>query len=80
MSGPSAAEPDDTAVRTALWRTLHLEADVPPHMFEDVGPKPAAPERGPGELTGSPGIGRIRRAGAATHRPYRASAVSEVSA
>lgn len=28
-------EPDSTAVRTALWRALHLLADAPPHVFED---------------------------------------------
>ncbi|SEP08175.1 methyltransferase, TIGR00027 family [Amycolatopsis saalfeldensis] len=28
-------EPDHTAVRVALWRALHLEADAPPHVFED---------------------------------------------
>ena len=28
--------PDSTAVRVALWRALHTEADQPPHIFEDV--------------------------------------------
>ncbi|QKW23732.1 hypothetical protein HUT16_35670 [Kitasatospora sp. NA04385] len=29
-TGPTdPAEPDDTAVRTALWRALHLDADRP---------------------------------------------------
>jgi methyltransferase (TIGR00027 family) len=37
--------PDSTAVRVALWRALHVEADPPPHVFEDVvGLKLAAPE------------------------------------
>ncbi|HET8551880.1 MAG TPA: class I SAM-dependent methyltransferase [Gammaproteobacteria bacterium] len=27
--------PDNTAVRTALWRALHVQADAPPHVFED---------------------------------------------
>ncbi|MEV7386918.1 class I SAM-dependent methyltransferase [Streptomyces sp. NPDC091215] len=27
--------PDHTAVRTALWRALHLHADAPPHVIED---------------------------------------------
>lgn len=41
------AEPDSTAVRVALWRALHLEADPPPHILEDdVGLKLAAPEEG----------------------------------
>lgn len=31
-----AAEPDNTAVRTALWRALHVEVDPPPHVFDDV--------------------------------------------
>lgn len=41
------AEPDNTAVRTALWRALHLEVDDAPHVFvDDVGLKIAAPEAG----------------------------------
>jgi methyltransferase (TIGR00027 family) len=31
----TATEPDSTAVRTALWRALHLEVDAPPHVLED---------------------------------------------
>jgi methyltransferase (TIGR00027 family) len=32
-------------VRTALWRALHLEADAPPHVFEDpLGIKLVAPD------------------------------------
>jgi methyltransferase (TIGR00027 family) len=39
--------PDNTAVRTALWRALHILADPPPHVFEDeIGLKLAAPEDG----------------------------------
>jgi methyltransferase (TIGR00027 family) len=39
--------PDNTAVRVALWRALHLEADAPPHVFkDDVGLKLVAPEEG----------------------------------
>src|ERR1051325_11296843 len=39
--------PDDTAVRVALWRALHVEVDPPPHVFEDtVGLKLAAPDEG----------------------------------
>lgn len=38
------AAPDNTAVRTALWRALHLEVDSRPHVFEDeIGLKLAAP-------------------------------------
>ena len=29
--------PDNTAVRTALWRALHLEVDAPPHVFRASG-------------------------------------------
>ena len=29
------AEPESTAVRVALWRALHLEVDLPPHVLED---------------------------------------------
>ena len=37
-------EPDSTAVRTALWRALHLQADAKPHIFEDeIGLKLIAP-------------------------------------
>lgn len=37
--------PDDTSVRTALWRALHLEVDPPPHVFEDnIGLKLVAPD------------------------------------
>ena len=39
--------PDDTALRVALWRALHVEADPPPHIFEDViGLRLAAPADG----------------------------------
>jgi methyltransferase (TIGR00027 family) len=41
------AAPDNTAVRTALWRALHVEVDAPPHVFEDeVGIKLVAPDDG----------------------------------
>ena len=47
MNEQHAAAPDDTAVRVALWRALHVEVDSPPHVFEDeVGLKLAAPEDG----------------------------------
>ena len=39
--------PDDTAVRVALWRALHVQADPPPHVFEDeIGLQLAAPDEG----------------------------------
>lgn len=38
------AEPDNTAVRTALWRALHVQIDPAPHIIEDeVGFKLIAP-------------------------------------
>jgi methyltransferase (TIGR00027 family) len=47
MHDKPAATPDNTAVRTALWRALHVEVDPPPHVFEDtVGAKLVAPEEG----------------------------------
>jgi methyltransferase (TIGR00027 family) len=47
MPNDPDAAPDNTAVRTALWRALHVEADPPPHVFEDpIGLKLAAPEDG----------------------------------
>jgi methyltransferase (TIGR00027 family) len=39
------AEPDSSAVRTALWRALHVELDPPPHLIEDdIGLALAAPD------------------------------------
>ncbi len=47
MSQEHDAEPDNTAVRTALWRALHVVADPPPHVLDDaVGLKLVAPEEG----------------------------------
>ena len=41
----TALQPDSTAVRTALWRALHVEVDVPPHVLDDrVGLQLAAPD------------------------------------
>lgn len=40
-------EPDRTAVRTALWRALHLEVDPPPHVLQDdIGLKLLEPAGG----------------------------------
>ena len=45
MPSGQVAAPDSTAVRTALWRALHLEVDSPPHVFEDkVGLMLVAPD------------------------------------
>jgi methyltransferase (TIGR00027 family) len=41
------AAPDQTAVRVALWRALHVELDPPPHVLEDeIGLRLAAPDEG----------------------------------
>ncbi len=40
-------EPNNTAIRTALWRALHVRVDAPPHVLEDeMGLRLAAPEDG----------------------------------
>src|SRR5688572_14459898 len=45
MADKQVAAPDNTAVRVALWRALHVEVDSPPHVLEDkVGLKLAAPD------------------------------------
>ncbi|MCA1843795.1 MAG: class I SAM-dependent methyltransferase [Actinobacteria bacterium] len=39
--------PDSSAVRTALWRALHVQLDAPPHLIEDeIGLALAVPEPG----------------------------------
>ena len=41
------AAPDSTAVRVALWRAMHVQADPPPHVLEDeIGLKLVAPDEG----------------------------------
>jgi len=45
MLDDRVAIPDDTAVRVALWRALHVEVDPPPHVLQDdIGLKLAAPD------------------------------------
>src|SRR5687768_14432039 len=45
MPGPPGEAPDSTAVRTALWRALHVELDEPPHVLDDrLGLQLVAPE------------------------------------
>ena len=40
-------EPDNTAVRVALWRALHVLIDPPPHVLEDeIGLQLVAPDPG----------------------------------
>jgi len=61
---PNTPAPDNTAVRTALWRALHLDVDPPPHVFEDrVGLTLVAPE---GAWRERPDMGPFTR-------PFRAS-------
>lgn len=59
--------PDNTAVRVALWRALHVLADAPPHVFDDtLGLALAAP--GP-DWRERPDMGAFTR-------PFRASIVA----
>jgi methyltransferase (TIGR00027 family) len=45
MPDEQTEAPDSTAVRTALWRAMHLKVDPPPHVFEDeIGLQLAAPD------------------------------------
>ena len=67
MTDKQTAAPDTTAVRVALWRALHVEADPPPHVLEDtVGLKLAAPDE---EWRNRPDM-------SAFTRPFRASIVA----
>src|SRR5437868_8910933 len=39
------AAPENTAVRVALWRAMHVQVDPPPHVIEDeVGLQLVAPD------------------------------------
>ena len=67
MSDKQLPAPDNTAVRVALWRALHVEVDSPPHVFEDeIGLKLAAPDDG---WRSRPDMGPFTR-------PFRASIVA----
>jgi O-methyltransferase involved in polyketide biosynthesis len=35
MQGKQITAPENTAVRVALWRALHVQVDPPPHVLED---------------------------------------------
>jgi methyltransferase (TIGR00027 family) len=35
-ANPQTPAPDETAVRVALWRAMHVQVDAPPHVFEDT--------------------------------------------
>ncbi|MFD1630290.1 class I SAM-dependent methyltransferase [Pseudopedobacter beijingensis] len=46
MQAKHHPQPNQTAVRTALWRALHLQADPLPHILEDaIGIKLVSPEK-----------------------------------
>src|SRR5258706_1487598 len=67
MRDEQVVEPDNTAVRVALWRALHVEVDSPPHVLEDeVGLKLAAPDDG---WRSRPDMSQFTR-------PFRASIVA----
>ena len=58
MHDEQVAEPDDTAVRVALWRAFHVQVDAPPPVFVDeVGLRLVAPDD---EWHGRPDMGRQR--------------------
>ncbi|MCX4639064.1 class I SAM-dependent methyltransferase [Streptomyces platensis] len=45
MTDKQTGAPDSTAVRTALWRALHVQVDPPPHVLDDeIGLQLAAPD------------------------------------
>lgn len=47
MDEEPAGAPDQTAVRVALWRAMHVLVDPPPHVLKDeVGLRLAAPDAG----------------------------------
>src|SRR5215208_6819222 len=35
MPNPQPETPENTAVRVALWRAMHVQIDSPPHVLED---------------------------------------------
>src|ERR1700679_837350 len=47
MQNDRTAAPESTAVRVALWRAIHVQADAPPHVLEDeIGLQLVAPGEG----------------------------------
>jgi methyltransferase (TIGR00027 family) len=67
MHANQETKPDNTAVRVALWRALHVELDSPPHVFEDIV----------GLALAAPGDGwRDRPDMSPFTRPFRASIVA----
>lgn len=67
MTDSKSGTPDNTAVRVALWRALHVLVDAPPHVLEDrIGLELAAPGDG---WQDRPDMGPFTR-------PFRASIVA----
>ncbi|MFI0739497.1 class I SAM-dependent methyltransferase [Streptomyces sp. NPDC021100] len=62
MADPRRTVPDPTAVRVALWRALHVQADAPPHVLSDeiglelAGPGPGWRKRGDMTMPGVDGV------------------------
>ena len=78
LSGPEAhrpPEPDPTAVRTALWRALHLEIDPPPHVMED---RLALPLTGSEDWRGRPDMHPARTARARASIVARARFIEDL--
>jgi methyltransferase (TIGR00027 family) len=47
MADEQVTEPDNTAVRVALWRAMHVQVDAPPHVLADeIGLRLADPADG----------------------------------
>lgn len=47
MTDEQTDGPDSTAVRTALWRAMHVQVDPPPHVIDDeIGLRLVAPDDG----------------------------------
>jgi methyltransferase (TIGR00027 family) len=67
MADTPKVVPDNTAVRVALWRALHVLADAPPHVLEDqLGLAVVAPDA---EWRKRPDMSQFTR-------PFRASIVA----
>src|SRR3954470_20071487 len=66
-SATASTPPDNTALRVALWRALHVQLDAPPHVFTDeLGLTLANPDQG----------WQKRGDMSAFTRPFRASIVA----
>jgi methyltransferase (TIGR00027 family) len=47
VADEQVTEPDNTAVRVALWRAMHVQVDAPPHVLDDeIGLRLADPAPG----------------------------------